>query len=389
MLYNLLIFILGILRIFTIFFGSAFLCTLVHEMGHAIPSFLFSKKKVDVYIGSSGEVFPSIKLPIGRFALHVSHNPFRWLTGMCIYEDQLSYNKSLVTIITGPIASVLLTLLTYKLLELRESISFTGWYLGVILLFAGWQSLLSIIPFKLKPNSSNIIGNDGYQFLYYLQLKRYAPQISTFNQLIADGKNAEAVNAYENELKGKSNADQVDRLAIWAYTQTKDYSRALELSKSLIKKPTANAMDLIHNGILYSMIEKHEKAIEQCRLALEMDPANFYGWCAMSYSQNVLQQYDAAIESADKALAIKPDFAAALDNRGLARLKTGLLEEGKADIEEAIRLDNQPSELYRNLGIYYLLKKDFQQALTLFEKAKSIDPNTMDIDKYIAEAKTA
>jgi lipoprotein NlpI len=76
-----------------------------------------------------------------------------------------------------------------------------------------------------------------------------------------------------------------------------------------------------------------------------------------------------------------------LDNRGLARLKIGLLEEGRADIEASLAIDDKQPETYRDLGIYFLLKKEWNEALALFEKAKEMDCDTDGIDQYLSYAK--
>lgn len=53
-------------------------------------------------------------------------------------------------------------------------------------------------------------------------------------------------------------------------------------------------------------------------------------------------------------LTLNPTCAASLDNRGLALVKSGFLEGGKADFEASISIDDKQAETYRNLGIYYL-----------------------------------
>jgi len=66
----------------------------------------------------------------------------------------------------------------------------------------------------------------------------------------------------------------------------------------------------------------------------------------------------------------------------------GLLEEGRADIEASLAIDDKQPETYRDLGIYFLLKNQWEEALALFEKVKEMDKDTVDIDQYITDAKT-
>ena len=106
MIANLFIFLIGVLRIFTAVAASAFLCVLVHELGHAIPALLLSKEKVEAYIGSLGLIVPSGKLRMGRLSIFVSYNPFLWIKGMCKPYGAYSINRQIFYVSTGPIATV-------------------------------------------------------------------------------------------------------------------------------------------------------------------------------------------------------------------------------------------------------------------------------------------
>ena len=100
-----------------------------------------------------------------------------------------------------------------------------------------------------------------------------------------------------------------------------------------------------------------------------------------------LERYHEAIVFTAGAISIYPECAPSFDNRGLNRLRTGLLEEGTTDIQATLKLDDKQPEVYRNLRIYFLLKKEWDETIVLFVKGKEMDQNTLDIDKYILEAK--
>ena len=61
-----------------------------------------------------------------------------------------------------------------------------------------------------------------------------------------------------------------------------------------------------------------------------------YSMRALAYS--VKGQYDKALPDYDRALAINPNFAAALNNRAWALFKAGRAESGKDDVERSLAL---------------------------------------------------
>jgi len=85
---------------------------LLHELGHAIPGMIFSKKNVAVYVGSYGNKEQSFKIQIGTLEIWIRYNPIKWSGGICIIDtEEVSINQ--MTIFT------LLALYSLLLLQLR------------------------------------------------------------------------------------------------------------------------------------------------------------------------------------------------------------------------------------------------------------------------------
>jgi tetratricopeptide (TPR) repeat protein len=64
-----------------------------------------------------------------------------------------------------------------------------------------------------------------------------------------------------------------------------------------------------------------------------------------------LQNYQAAIADYDAAIRVVPRFAVALYGRGVAKVKSGNIEEGNADIAEALKLDGAIADRMAKLGV--------------------------------------
>ena len=387
MITNLFIFLLGVLRIFTAVAASAFLCVLVHELGHAIPALLLSKEKVEAYIGSLGLVVPSGKLRIGRLTIFVSNNPFLWIKGMCKPYGAYSINSQIFYVSTGPIASIGLGILAYQLLAITEPEGFAKWCLILILLFSIWFGVGSIIPAKFKQAHGDIIGNDAYKIIQLLKAKRLPNEIFAISPLVQEGKFEEAIQLFEGEVKGVSGSADEYRVGVWMYMHARDFQKAFEMDKELEQKVKYNVQDFVNSGYIQTMLGNQESAISIYQKALAVEPDNMHALTNISYAMNVLGQYSGAVEYANRAISLNPNCAASLDNRGLARLKMGLLEEGRADIEASLAIDDKQPETYRDLGIYFLMKEEWNVALALFEKAKEMDKDTSNIEQYITDAK--
>ena len=76
-------------------------------------------------------------------------------------------------------------------------------------------------------------------------------------------------------------------------------------------------------------------------------------------------------------LFVQVHFVVALQSRA---------EEGLEDINYSLKLDENNSHGYRNLGIYHLDKGEYSKALDLFIKAKELDSTTEMIDELIVQA---
>ena len=84
------------------------LTTFFHEMGHAVPALLFTDEKVEVFVGSYGDLSNALRLNLGRLVLYLKWNPFDWKLGMCRHSGGMAVWQQLITILGGPLASTLI-----------------------------------------------------------------------------------------------------------------------------------------------------------------------------------------------------------------------------------------------------------------------------------------
>ncbi len=96
-----------------------------------------------------------------------------------------------------------------------------------------------------------------------------------------------------------------------------------------------------------------------------------------------MERYPESIELCNLAIASDASFAYSYNNRGFAKIKLGLIEEGLKELRHSITLNPDNSYCYKNLGIYYFDQGEFDEALSYFIKAKELDETTYMVKEWI------
>jgi tetratricopeptide (TPR) repeat protein len=131
----------------------------------------------------------------------------------------------------------------------------------------------------------------------------------------------------------------------------------------------------------------HDRAIVDFDLAFRLDPqsdavnnADFHGSRAWAY--HLSGRDDEALSSAEKAIELAPDDAAARKTRGHIYLVLGHVGKAIEDFGKAIELDAEMVSAYMGRGLAYERKGDRDRALADFKIAVALPASTQ-------EAKTA
>ncbi len=197
--------------------------------------------------------------------------------------------------------------------------------------------------------------------------------------LAAINKEAQAVQA--------SGGPSKDQLSAMSEKQRKDYEKALkDRQQQLTKNKELNAA--FNGGMEALRLKDYATAATQLKAASEIDPNQDVVWAnlADAYSNLVGTKTGdereatsaAAIEAYRKALALKPD-AAYHNNLGLALIKAGQGDEGKAELQTAAELDPANGGKYHfNLGAVMVNSGNVQGAIDAFRAATEVQPDYAD-----------
>ena len=125
---------------------------------------------------------------------------------------------------------------------------------------------------------------------------------------------------------------------------------------------------------------QHNGALIQVSNAISLRQDQDLGESASLYNLQAtiltsLNQYDAAIEKCDRALAINPNYSTALTTKGLVFQKQGKKEPAEALFRQATQLNSQDSNAWNNLGFALYELDRSQEALTAFDRAVQLNPD--------------
>lgn len=168
-----------------------------------------------------------------------------------------------------------------------------------------------------------------------------------------------------------------------------------ERSAALAKNKALN--DAFNAGREAMNAKQWDQAIEQLAKASEMDANQHVVWAnladayagaaAAKTGQEQTDLYNKAIDAFGKAIALKPDDAAYLNNYGLMLARAKRVKEAEEQLTKAAQLDPpNAGKYYYNLGAVLQNTGQYDAAVDAFKKAVDADPNHAEAQYWYATA---
>ncbi|MGP0089283.1 MAG: tetratricopeptide repeat protein [Xanthobacteraceae bacterium] len=137
-----------------------------------------------------------------------------------------------------------------------------------------------------------------------------------------------------------------------------------------------NHPDALHLlGLIASQVGRHELAVQLIELAIRQDGKNSLYYSNLGLAFQELQNFAQALESYDRALALRPNYAEALFNRGLTLQKLKRLDEALVSYDGALAVRPNYAEALCNRGVTLAELQRFEAALESYERALAVRPN--------------
>ncbi|HEY0792338.1 MAG TPA: tetratricopeptide repeat protein [Chthoniobacterales bacterium] len=209
-------------------------------------------------------------------------------------------------------------------------------------------------------------------------------------------KNDEAI-ALLTDARRRFSIPQVTYALAVALSQAKRFDEALPVFESALQESNPDGRDSFDAGFYFNYAVAAEqagltdKAAALLKKTIEIDPSqaaqayNYLGYMWVDKGQHL----DEAGEMIRKALQLEPNNGAYLDSFGWYFYKKG--EYGKALTEllhaaEVIRPED--AVVYEHVGDAYQALGNVPQALTLWQKALTLDPHNQGIAAKVEQART-
>jgi len=143
----------------------------------------------------------------------------------------------------------------------------------------------------------------------------------------------------------------------------KEFQRAIELNRNYANAHHWYALELMSMGRL-------DEALNQIKLARELDPLSLIINTNMALILSSAQQYDQAIEQSRKTLEMDPNFALVHYRLGQILILKGMNAEAVPELEKAIALSGGSPRATAELGLAYAKMGKRGDALKLLNDLK-------------------
>ena len=258
--------------------------------------------------------------------------------------------------------------------------------LGVLAVGVGkLQEALPLFKLALETNPKQ-----GQFWLSYIDALIKLDQLDDARKILQQGKTfglkGDQVDQLEVQLNGKIGSiptpivhignpskQQVDGL-IALYTQGKLQEAVVQGTTLASQFPNDPTIPNIL-GAIYSGLSRYEEAITSYKKAIELKPEYAEAHSNLGVALNKLRQHEEAVRSYDKAIELKPNYIQAYNNLGNVLNELGKNEEAIKSFNKAIELNPNYAEAHSNLGIALSDLAKYEEAITSYNRAIELKPD--------------
>ncbi|TKJ23026.1 MAG: hypothetical protein CEE43_04735 [Promethearchaeota archaeon Loki_b32] len=162
----------------------------------------------------------------------------------------------------------------------------------------------------------------------------------------------------------------------------KFYERALKVTE-MMESPDVKNKDLIKTSYKRELINRakieienkeYDKAIKNCRRALDLDDIFVEAYYHIGLAFNYKRKYDSAIENFQKAVNFDKKHVNSWNSLGLAFEAKEEYDNALKNLNKSIEIEPNFSDGWFNIGNVYKLKEEYDMAIENYTKATEVDP---------------
>lgn len=360
---------------------------LIHELGHAIPSLLFTKEEVIICVGSYENLTKSKGIKLGRLTTFFTINIFNWNSGLCLHKGVTTFVQNFLIILGGPLASLLIGLGMILVVKNWQG----GEYGVVVAIFlivsALWDFISNIIPHEkpLVTHNGNIVYNDGYQLQRLLQQNKLAAHQQEALSEHRLGHYDKVLALLKNDALEGLKTREIRRVYIESLMHTRQLEEAEQAFYHYFGQIELKSPDFSLIAEIKMEQQQYENALEAYDRAVYLDFTNPLLHDKKGLCHTNLADYEEAVIAFSKGIIHNPDFYQSMVNRAYVLIKLERLDLAKRDLNYALALNQDYPKAYFCLGLLNKELGDNKEALAYLLKAEQMGFEHHGLDYYIAE----
>ncbi len=377
-----------IIAISWIFFTAIIrsLTTLFHELGHAIPSLVFSDQNVVVYIGSYGDLKDSYSFNFGRLKINFKFNFFDWKLGMCSGVRTEKMWQTAIILLGGPLASVMIAFFFLFLIFSNGSNQILLFLASTFTVAAILDFFVNVIPSKsaIQMHDGGVTYNDGEQLVNLVSRSMMSSEYLEIEKLYQDEKYDEVAEKGYALIQKGNQPRQLYNLVLSSFVELKQNKDAIIFYKIIKGTFELEEKDYYLIGKIYENMNNYPEAVKYFDHYLHHSYTDFEALNRRGKVQLNQSNYElAALDFESSIQYSEGKYAEAFSNLGLAFLRLDEIDDALNMLEEAQKLDPTIPEIYYHLGLYYEKKGNDQLAILNYKKAKEMNVDYHGIDYKI------
>jgi len=192
------------------------------------------------------------------------------------------------------------------------------------------------------------------------------------------GKLTLAINAYKEAINSDpanpSNYVSLARLQVFAG----QYDEAIQNTQNALLKNPDNPLAHAIQGWALGFQEKYGEAERAIKKAIELDPNNPLAhsyYAEILINQGDYNLFDKAIEESKLAKDLDPSLLETHRARGIVLLNTQNVEESVEEFQSALAINKNIADLHLNLGVAYKLLEDYDLAQESLLASYALNPS--------------
>ena len=378
--------LIGILIIGIVIFTRP-LTTTIHELGHAIPALLFTRKEVIVYVGSYGNIENSLKFKIGRLTYIFRFNLLDWNLGMCVPEGETTHKESIWITLGGPLASLLFGLSLFYFIS-QPITPMAQFIIGLLIVSTILDFIVNILPSNkpLRLHDGSSTYNDGMHFVQLMRARNYPDEYFKVIDLLEENKWEEAIQLLQKLKEDGFHAKELYLIMTNIYMNHQNFEEASSVIFEMKEHHELEPTDLELMARCYYEMGKKTEAIQLLSNAINQDFWSVYAFNFRGYIFNEIGYHEKALEDFNKAIYLDSKFLEAYNNRATCYLEMNQLQDAITDIQYVLSIDENNALAYKNLGVYHLKSGNKSEAILQLNQALSLDDQLPELKELLIEA---